>query len=234
MISRFMALLRKELRESLPLMSATFLLFVVFSTYSIRITISQGANDYIRHQNIQAGQFMGLFYLFHGYYLHEMAFWIQLTAVFSGLGLGIVHFGVPSITRTWSFLIHRSTKRLSILTAKFLTALITFVLAIGIVWCWVYWYSQQIRLSSFPPHHRVLVEGWIYLAMGCLVYLATALSALNAARWYASKFAPFGFVFLVYAAVVTQGHIPTALMIQGLGIGLLLIQLAHTFNTKAF
>ena len=203
---RFLALLRKELRECLPWLLLAVVIFLFIGTLLLRVEIVHGQSRYDRWSenagtNIRA----------HRLFVYQPLQIIGPLLLIVGPGLGIVlgarGFLLPTFMKTWAFTIHRSVKRQNVLWAKVICALICFVVSFGVLWSFYYWYASRPGIFRFPPTPRVFVEGWIYILMGVIVYFGTVLSAISEARWYTTR--SFGLVFSgwVFFFVMSQNNL---------------------------
>jgi len=198
---RFLALVRKELRECLPWLLLAGLLLLVAGAWMLRYEA-----EYVQEKLAQPPRLAPGSAVIHAYRLtrpHLLggpAKWLCVLAPGLGLALGIRHFWMPLYTRTWSFLLHRSVSRLTILLAKCAAAVAAFVVSLGVVWTVLYWYARRPDVFVIPASARELVVGWIYIALGLVVYLATALSALSTARWYTTRI--FGLLLAGLATII--------------------------------
>ncbi|MHC4656683.1 MAG: hypothetical protein ACYS91_16945, partial [Planctomycetota bacterium] len=118
---RFSALLRKELRETLPLMLLAAIIFLALSGFVLR------AQAYIRQLNwhyssFSPGSVVEPYRLTTYSHLRMTGSYLIITSIGLGLILGVRHFWIPHFTRTWPFLLHRSVNRRVILNAKLTAA----------------------------------------------------------------------------------------------------------------
>ncbi|MCF7972897.1 MAG: hypothetical protein K9N55_03695 [Phycisphaerae bacterium] len=225
---KFFTLLKKELRESLVLMVLALLAFTVLAGLSIRDFGRRGGDDYQNYVRKDYTQ------LFHHAPVNETGDMLMFISMSLGVALGILHFWVPLLTRTWSFLLHRSVSRAMILSSKILCAALAFAGGLGIPWIWAHWYVNHVRTTGFPPNPRVLWEGWLFIGLGFTLYLGIALSAMTSARWYTTRF--FGVIFTIFVLcwVFTLSSISAALGLLAVSLVILLGQLGATFSTREF
>jgi len=146
----------------------------------------------------------------------------------------VCHFWVPLFARTWSFLLHRSTSRMSILGAKLAAAILGLLVSLGLVWTGLYWYACRPGLLPIPEPIQILVVGWVYIVIGLVVYLGTALSALSTARWYTTRI--FGLAFATLAAfiILLQCHPGRVFVLAVVAIAILLVQTVAAFLSREF
>ena len=230
---KFFALLRKELRECLPWMILAAITLLAIGGFCLRMTHAYQSSAW-SSDNFSLG-------LEREYGLVDRYSPLTMVApvlLLSSVGLGLIlsarQFCLPFFTRTWPFLIHRSIARSTIFWAKLTAAVTAFLISLGAVWSLLYWYSCRPGLFPMLPIPRVFVEGWIFIALGLVVYLGTALTALSTARWYTTKI--FGFVFaaLVIFPVTLQWQIGWALVLTIASALILLCQTINTFLKRQF
>ena len=125
---KFLALLKKELRESLiPIILAT-LVFGGSTTVMIREFVNYGGVDArFSGQRDLLGEVYGLF---SNYPVQQIGPLLLFTSILLGLALGALHFGLPLLSRTWAFLLHRPVKRFAVLASKLLASLLAFGVAL--------------------------------------------------------------------------------------------------------
>ena len=228
---KFLALLKKELRESLiPIILAT-LVFGGITTLMIQEFVHNGGNDYRFYAHYaNAGQ---TYWLFHSFPLGEIGVLLLFASIVLGLTLGALHFGLPLLTRTWAFLLHRPVTRSAILGSKLLVGLIAFGVALGLPWSWAYAHIQQVKATGFPSNPRVFWEGWLFIGLGLALYLGTALCAMTDARWYTTRLiGPVFAVFLILAVFTEQTSIVVAFELLFIVVAILLILLVATFLNR--
>lgn len=229
---RFSALLFKELRECLPWMLLAAIIFLAVTSVLFK-TETHSQNASYRHWRLSPGTTVNR-YMFTFYpAMNETGPWLFVLSVGLGLAIGIRQFWIPNFTRTWPFLIHRSVSRTTILAAKLTTASIAFIIAIAPIWVCIYWYITRPEVFTVPPPLRIFVEGWIFIILGFVTYLGTALSGLSTAKWYTTKI--FGILFVVAIFMTlsmwTLGGLLIALIISA---AILLSQIFQTFLSREF
>ncbi|GAI48504.1 unnamed protein product, partial [marine sediment metagenome] len=69
------------------------------------------------------------------------------------------------------------------------------------MWVALYWYANRPEVFPIPQTVRVFIEGWIFIMLGLVTYLGTALSSLSTAKWYTTKI--FGLAFATVIIVTT-------------------------------
>jgi hypothetical protein len=159
--------------------------------------------------------------------------WLFVLSVGLGLAIGVRQFWIPNFTRTWPFLLHRSVNRTTILAAKLTAASIAFIIAIVPIWVGIYWYITRPEIFIVPPPLRVFVEGWVFIILGFVTYLGTALSGLSTAKWYTTKIFGLLFVLAIFTTLSmwTLGGLLIALIVSAV---ILLLQIFQTFGRREF
>ena len=231
---RFLALLRKELRESLPWMLLAGLLLLAVGLLFLRDRASGNPYYWSYHSGLAPGETVNSHRLMEPSKLELPGLWLALIAPGLGLVLGVRQFWVPLFTQTWAFLLHRSVNRLTVFWAKLAATFLAFVVSLGLVWTGLYWYACRPGLFPLPEPTQVLVNGWIYIVMGLVVYLGTALSALSTARWYTSRIFGLAFATLATLVLINQWHPAWIAALMALIIVILLTQVIASFQTREF
>jgi hypothetical protein len=229
---RFSALLRKELRECLPWMLLAAIAFLALGGFFLRAkAYYEGDRLYSR---LSPGTIVDHYQLTFYPTLNFTGPWFFCLSIGLGLVLGIRQFWIPHFTRTWPFLLHRSISRKSILAAKLSAALIACVISMGSVWVGLYWYANRPEVFPIPQTVRVFIEGWIFIMLGLVVYLGTALSGLSTANWYTTKI--FGLVFSTFIIVTTlsQWTLVGIFAVIAVSVAVLLVQIFDTFLRREY
>jgi len=227
-----LVLLKKELRESLVPMLLVALIFSGLAIFMVHAFVRYSGDDYGYYvSNARSGYVGGLFHRHHN---NEIGIILMFASISLGAGLGVLHFWMPLLTRTWAFFTHRSVSRGLILGAKLLAAALAFGACLGIPWSWIYAYGNQVKTTGFPANPQVLWEGWLFIALGYVLYLGTALAAMSTARWYSTRF--FGLVFtaLIMFVVFLQSSILTAFGLLLTCMAILMVQLFSSFSQREF
>lgn len=231
---RFVALLRKELRESLPWMLLAAIIFLGIGGFLIREAQMYGIYDWPERyfSSRSVTETYGLQY--HHSPLQVTGPVLLLTSLGLGLVLGVRHFWIPYFTRTWPFLIHRSVDRTTIFWAKLAAAIITFLTSLGVVWSAFYSYSCDPERFTMLPITRVFIEGWLFILLGLVVYLGTALTGLSTARWYTTKIFGLAFATVIICATIFEWRIGWAFAAMIIGTVILLSQIIYTISKREF
>jgi hypothetical protein len=151
-----------------------------------------------------------------------------------GLVLGVRQFWIPHFTRTWPFLLHRSVSRKTILAAKLIAASIAFVISLGTVWVALYWYANRPEVFPIPQTPRVFIEGWIFIMLGFVTYLGTALSSLIPAKWYTTKIFGLAFATVIIVTTLSQWTLVGIFTVIAVSVAILLSQIFDTFLRREF
>lgn len=226
---RFFALMRKELRECLPwvLLAVAFLLaFGFLAMVPRRIEYS--------HRVFPPGSSVSPYELTNLSSLDSVSMLMFLASVGLCLVLGVRQFWMAHFIRTWGFTLHRSVSRATILWAKLAAATISATFSLGLIWLYFYWYAHESEYFPVPPTTRILIEGWIFIAFGLVVYLGTALSGLSQARWYTTKMLGLAFSVLIFVTIVVQWKLTLAFLALIAGVVILLTQIIDTFLSREF
>lgn len=227
---RFLALLRKELREALPWMSLAAVVFLIFGGLVLRekMIYPRSYPVFSPYSNV------GTYHLTRYPLLGDTGTLLFLTSIGLGLILGGRQFWVAHYTKTWGFILHRSVSRKTILAAKLAAAAIAFVISLGIIWSVFYWYTSRPELLPVPSRIRIFIEGWVFIVLGFVIYLGTALAGLSRAKWYTIKIFGLGFAVLVLVTTFVQWRLISVFAAIVVGIVILLTQIIDTFLNREF
>ena len=241
---RFFALLRKELRECLPWMLLAMVFFLIFGGLNLwsQMMQSHWANRYpvfspgtdVALYKFTRDPDVTVYTFIKSPIVSGAGVLLFLTSIGLGLILGVRQFWMPGFTKTWGFELHRSVKRTMILWGKFAATGISFIISTGLVWTGLYWHASQPRLFAVPPPGRIFFEGWIFMAIGLVVYLGTALSGLSKARWYTTKMLALAFAVLIIVTALSQWKLSFAFLSVVAGIAILIVQIVDTFLNREF
>ena len=230
---KFLTLMKKEFREILPWMLFAAIAFLAIGFFNITLLGHNPGYNW-QYSGFEPGLDVDMHQLLSSSVLGINSVWLFLISIAFGLAIGIRQFWVPFFKKTWAFEFHRSVNRRTVLIAKLLAGIIAFLLALGTIWTFFYIYSSRPDLFMVPTSIRNFLEGWILIALGFLIYLATALTALARAHWYTTK--AFGLPFAIFILSVTfsQWKLSQALITIIIGIVLLLSQIIYTFLNREF
>jgi len=232
---RFSSLLKKELRECLPWMLLAAIVFIAVTSVLLRIETYNENNDY-RYSRFSPGTVISNSHYNLTNYptMNEIGPWLFVLSVGLGLVLGIRQFWIPNFTRTWPFLIHRSVSRITILAAKLTATSMAFVISIVPIWIGIYWYVTRPEVFTVPPPLRFFIEGWIFIILGFVTYLGTALSGLSTAKWYTTKIFGLAFAAVVMLTTFSQWSLVWIFTVIAVSTAILLSQIFQTFLRREF
>ena len=228
------ALFIKEIRECLPLLAVSALLLLGFAYLELMPFLRGTIPPEYRHYTLESGRIAGVHHLSSTSPFSNTGVWLLMLSIGLGIALGVRQFGMPGLSRTWAFLIHRSVRRRSLLTVKIVTALLGICLCLGGIWTLIFSYGAYHRDMAYPPYTRTLIEGWAFVAIGFVVYLATAQTALASTRWYTTRLIHVGLACLICFSAFMETHLLMAFGLVLTGGVVLLIQLVHTYIHKEF
>lgn len=231
---RFAALFGKEFRECLPWMLLAAIVLLAFGSFFLRSQEAYNPSwQWSRAYNSPGESIEPYRLTFHSP-LAIVGPWVFCSAIGLGIIFGLCQFWIPNFTRTWPFLLHRSVRRSTVLAAKLTAATVGLVLAVGGVWAGLFWYACRSEVFGVPQPARILIEGWIFVVLGFVAYLGTALSGLNEARWYTTKIFGIAFAAIIIFVTVMEWSLAWALAVIAFGAVLLLLQLLDAFATREF
>ena len=229
---KFLMLLRKELRESLPWILLAAIALLAIGGMALRHNILSGWTGG-SYSDISPGEPVN-----PHRFVRYSPLWMPGSILFSisitlGLALGVQHFWMPHFTRTWPFLLHRSAGKMSILGAKLTAAAIGFIVPLGAVWLALYWYACRSNALDVQVPARAFIDGLILIAFGLVVYLGTALAGLSRAKWYTTKAFGLAFATVVFFQIVQSVLFWVCVTIV-VGIMILLSQVVDTFLKREY
>ncbi|MBN2271324.1 MAG: hypothetical protein JXN61_11960 [Sedimentisphaerales bacterium] len=230
---KFLMLLRKELRESLPWVLLAAVVLFAIGGLMLRELARYDLVSW-RHSQLVAGQPVSPYLLTQDSVLTGSAGLLFAVSIGLGLTLGVRHFWMPHFTRTWPFLLHRSVSRMTVLGSKLAAATIAFIVSLGTVWIALYWYACRPEIFLVPAPVKALIDGWIYIVLGLMVYLATALTGLSRARWYTTKIFGLAFATFIFLGVTMQRTVLWAVLVIAFGMAILLFQVIETFCKREY
>lgn len=230
---KFLMLLRKELRESLPWILLAAIALLVIGGIALRLEIRSGRSGW-SYPNLSPGATVNTYSFCQLSSLWIAGSWLFAISIALGLALGVQHFWIPHFTRTWPFLLHRSVGKMTILAAKLTAAAIGCILPLGAVWLALYWHACRSDAFGLPVPARVFIDGMILIVLGLVVYLGTALTGLGRARWYTTKIFGLAFAALVLFIATVQCGLVWALVIMVVSIMILLSQVIDTFLKREY
>ncbi len=241
---RFIALIQKELRQCLPWILLAAIFFLVLGSLALRNethprsiedrypAFTPGSDISIyRYSSDPDAHFSNLVRVSP---LHTIGNFLILTSIALGLVLGVQQFWMADVRRTWGFTLHRSVTRQTILFAKLAAALLAFVAVPGLIWIVFHWYGRQPEILPLAPTARFFIEGWVFIALGFVIYLATALVGLSTARWYTTKLLGLAFALWIFITICAQWSLTLAFTTIIVGALVLLAQIFSTFLNREF
>ena len=231
---KFLMLVRKELRETLPWLLLAGLALLVVGAFLLRAEM-QFDRPHWAYSRFEPGTTVATPRLLSYYSaLSGTAVWLCCVSLALGMVLAVVQFWLPGFTKTWPFLLHRSTGRATILAAKLTAAVAGFGISLGTVWIILYAYASWPGVFPIPPAARIFANGWIYMAWGLVAYLGIVLTGLSSARWYTTKI--FGLIFAWMAILAGSDNCTffwACIIIVFTGI-ILLAQICNAFLKREY
>ena len=228
---KFLALLKKELREAVPWIIFAVISLLVLSWFMISMKANSLRNW--PYSPIKNGTTVSQSNIFRDDISLESAVLMFYLSILLGLALGFVHFWMPGFRRTWQFLIHRSVTR-SIIFASKMSAAAIMMICLSLAWLLLAGFTGISKRVTIPPESGIVRLGVFYAYLGFIVYMATALCALTKARWYTTKLFGLFFAFVIYIIIISQANIYRALFISIVPFIVLIIQLYQTFLQREF
>lgn len=229
---RFAALFGKEFRECLPWVLLVAIVLLALGGFLLR---AQAYSIYEWHRAYNSpGTPIEPYRLIFYSLLSPLGLLLFCSSIGLGLILGIRHFWIPHFTRTWLFLLHHSVDRSIILLAKLVAAFVALIVAIGPVWIGLFGYASRPELFTIPQPMRIFVVGWIFIILGFVVYLGTALTGLSKARWYTTKIVGLAFAAIVIFTTTMLSSLGWAFTVIFVSTATLLLQVFDTFLRREF
>jgi hypothetical protein len=228
---RFLALLKKELRECLPWMATAAAILLLIGSMMLwdrgQRDIGYQYRVFERYSEIQGYDFVRR-------PISDFTVFVFMSAVGLGLALGVRQFWVDDFMGTWGLIVHRSTRRTTILAAKICAGLISMFVAIGLVWCYLFWRANSSGYFVFPLPEKCFIVGWLIGGMGLLAYLGAGLVGLSKARWYTTKLMGLGFALWVFITLIQQWTLWWGFGTLVIGTVVLLYLMWETFLNREF
>jgi len=228
---RFLALVKKELRECLPWAVSAAAFLLIFGSLKLWDTVQFGAEHRYRvfeHYSEVYG------YDLIRYPIDVVGALVFISAAGLGLALGVRQFWVADFIGTWGFTLHRSSRRTAILTAKIFAGLVSFIVAIGLVWSYLYWRANLPGYFPVPLPKRCFIQGWLVGGMGLLFYLGAGLAGLSKTRWYTTKLIGLGFVRWMFVTLNEQWTLWWGFGTLAIAVVVLLYLIWETFLKREF
>jgi hypothetical protein len=229
---RFLALLKKELREAVPWIILSVILLFVISWFIIRLMAVYHGPEYY-HEMLPNGKVIEQFMIFRANVIQEPAALMFFISIGLGLVLGFRHFWMPGFTGTWQFLIHRSVTRSAIISAKLAAAAIV-MLCLSLAWLLLARIAGMSERIIIPPDSGIIGLGIFYAYLGFTVYMGTALCAITKARWYTTRLFGLFFVFIMFLVILSQTSFAQAFFITVVFFAVLIVQIYEIFLQREF
>ncbi|MHC4440143.1 MAG: hypothetical protein ACYS3S_22550 [Planctomycetota bacterium] len=229
---RFLALLKKELREAVPWIILSVIILFVISWFIIRLTAVYHGRDYY-YGMLPNGKVIDQHLIFRSDIIQAPAVLMFFVSIGLGLVLGFRHFWMPGFTGTWQFLIHRSVSRPVIISAKLAAAAIL-MLCLSLAWLLVAGIAGMSERTIIPPESGIVGLGIFYAYLGFIVYMGTALCAITKARWYTTRMFGLFFVFIMFIAILPQTSFAHAFFISVVFFAVLIAQIYEIFLQREF
>jgi len=235
---RFIALLRKELREAVPWMILAGIVFLFFGSVIIQDNAERHYRPYeLWNTGTNSDDSIGISshnFISRSRYFREIGPLLFFISIGLGLVLGGRQFWMPGFLKMWPFTIHRSIKRCSILWSKFTATLIAFTISLGGIWTLLFLYTSRPGIFSYLPRGRIYVEGWLLILTGLVIYCGTALAGLAETRWYTTRMAGIGFTMFILTLAMSHTTLTGCFATILIGLLTLVIQIISTFSDKQF
>ena len=229
---RFLALLKKELREAVPWIILSIIILFIISWFIIRmIAVYRGSEFY--YGMLPNGKVIDQHMIFRTDVIQTPAVLMFFISIGLGLVLGFRHFWMPGFTGTWQFLIHRSITRPAIISAKLAAAAIL-MLCLSIAWLLIAGIAGMSERIIIPPESGIVGLGIFYAYLGFIVYMGTALCAITKARWYTTRMFGLFLVFIMFIAILPQTSFTHAFFITVVFFAVLIVQIYGIFLQREF
>ena len=234
---RFIALLKKEVREILQWLLLAFIAFAGIGTLMLRTMIRNPDFGGQYDRLIEPGKETPMYALVYYFNIEPLRFvgpLLFLVCISLGFVVAIRQFWGPGLLKTWAFTIHRSMSKATILAVKFSAAIIALVTSCGLVWTLFYWYASRPGVLPILIRSRIFIEGWIFVIFGLVAYFGAALSGLSTARWYTTKIFAIIFAMGILSMARKQTDLLSCFLVITIGIVILVSQIIHTFLNREF
>ncbi len=231
---RFIALVRREIQESFGALILVTFLFVLISGVIVQrqIRYAQIYNRWMGlepGESIYGGQLIG-----HPKPLSGTGLVIFFASIILGPALAGQQFWEHEKRKTWAFMIHRSVRRRTILLSKFLTAALALTVCLGLPWTLLYLLVSRPGLFLYPPAPRTLIEGWMFVALGMVLYFGTAAALVNTRKKYTTRFFAIAFAAGVCILPLIQTSLTVCFAIIAIALVILLSDIVDTFLSREF
>jgi hypothetical protein len=228
---RFLALLKKELRECLPwLILATAFLLIIGSiqlSSILKPDVNYQYPNFERYSEISSYELIK-------HPLAGIGAMLFLTAVGLAIALGVRQFWVDDFMGTWGFVLHRSTSRATILAAKICAGCLSLIVPIGLTWCYLFRRANLPDYSVLPLPERHFFEGWLTIGIGLMFYLGAGLAGLSKAKWYTTKVMGLGFALWMFITIIQEWSFGWGCGTLAIAIAVLLYLMLESFLNRQF
>jgi len=228
---RFFTLLKKELRECLPWMATAAAILLLIGSLNLIDSKQRQIGD--QYRTFERYSEVGGYYLLT-HPISDFSILVFMSAVGLGLALGVRQFWVDDFMGTWGFIVHRSTHRTTIFAAKICAALISMIVAIGLLWCYLFWLANSSAYFVFPLPEKSFIGGWLICGMGLLFYLGAGLVGLSKTKWYTTKLMGLGFALWMFITLSQQWTLWWGFGTVLIGAVVLLFLMWETFLNREF
>jgi len=229
---KFLALLKKELRECLPWIALAAGIVLTFGTIEFLSKRAPGA-AYFHYRFFNPFSEVDR-YMLITYPTESIGPILTLTAIGLGITLAIRQFWMPHYFKEWNYLLHRPMDRGTVLTAKLLTGFLVITVPLGLVWTYLFWQGTRPGFLPVPLPARHFVEGWLIVTQGLVFYLGAALAGLSRAKWYTTKLVSLAFALWIIGAVAGQRLLVWVVIIIVTAAAVMLYQLFNSFLKREF
>lgn len=229
---RFLALLKKELREAAGWIILSVILLFVISWFIIRLVAVYHGPEYY-YGMLPSGKVIDQYMIFRTDIIQGPAVLMFFVSIGLGLILGFRHFWMPGFTGTWQYLIHRSVTRSAIISAKLAAAAIL-MLCLSLAWLLLAGIAGKSERIIIPSESGIVGLGIFYAYLGFIVYMGTALCAITKARWYTTRMFGLFFVFIMFLIILSQTSFAQAFFISVVFFVVLIVQIYEIFLQREF
>ncbi len=231
---RFIALVRREIQESFGALILVTFLFVLISGVIVQIQIRY-AQIYNRWMYQEPGESIyGHQLIGHPKPLGGVGPVLLFVSIILGSALAGQQFWEHEKRKTWAFMIHRSVKRKTILLAKFLATTLTLTVCLGLPWTLLYLLVSRPGLFLYPPPLRTLIEGWMFVILGMVLYFGTAAALVNTRKKYTTRFFAMAFAAGVCILPLIQTSLTICFAVIAVALVVLLSDIVDTFLRREF
>ncbi|MHC4153647.1 MAG: hypothetical protein ACYST6_01790 [Planctomycetota bacterium] len=229
---RFIALVKKELQEILPIMLLAAIAFVSIGSY---LLWNRLRHPYTYHYWLEeAGYRIHSSWANYPEPLENFGPLLILVSLALGLAVAIRQFAEEEKLKMWAFTIHRSVRRSTILWAKFTAAVIAFLISVGALWTLFYLYACRPALFLYPPGPRTLVQGWMFMSLGLVAYAGVTLVTASEKSQYGVKIVGLAFASAICLLAVAQSSVVLWIAIILFGLITLSANIIDTFLNREF